>query len=319
MKLTPLVIAGSVATNVVLGGLLLATRTRPAATEMHAPPPATTTAVVVPEVAVSPPRQAPRAALPQLGSSEIRAADFSALAASLQEDGYPPDVVKLLVSLLIDRHFKERGYATIRPKSDPAEYWTSGVIQPSAEERVARRKLEREQEAMARAVFGLDYNMSPDRAASLFAGISPGSAEKMKRLFADYKDLENDIRDTWAPGEDIGAKLALLEKEKRADLERILSQEELHAYDLRHGAVSGNLRNHFGSFQPTEAEFLALYPIAQEIFPRDLPMRMTREARQEQQARLDQAVRRVLGETRYAEFEQTRRPPFGAARQAPAK
>lgn len=141
----------------------------------------------------------------------------------------------------------------------------------------------------------------------------------MKRLFADYKELENDIRDTWVPGDDIGAQLGFLEKEKRADLERILTPEELHMYDLRNGAASGNLRSHFGSFQPTEAEFLALYPIAKEIFQREQPRRMSREARQEQQARLHEAVRRVLGEARYAEFEKTRRPPFGSARPATGK
>jgi len=102
----------------------------------------------------------------------------------------------------------------------------------------------------------------------------------------------------------------LLEKEKRADIERVLSPEELHTFDLRNGAGSSRLRNHLGAFQPTEAEFLALYPFfkaaaAAESGPSAQPM--SRETRLAQRAALDEEVRRVLGAQRFAEFEETRR------------
>jgi hypothetical protein len=89
-----------------------------------------------------------------------------------------------------------------------------------------------------------------------------------------------------------------------------MTPEELHVYDLRNGAGAQRLRNHLGAFQPTEAEFLAMYP-AFNAAPSADAVRPTqpisRDVRQAQQAAFDAEVRRVLGPERFAEFEKSRR------------
>jgi hypothetical protein len=250
------------------------------------------------------------AAMPPLGSAELRASDFSALAERLRAAGFPADVVHHVITTLIGRHFGEVAYATIRPKYNPAEYWMSPVVFASAGEAAARRKLEREQEAMAREVLGPDYNLTEERFARLYHGISAPNVEKMKKIFADYRELEEQVREQAGARDDAAAKFALLEKEKRADLERVLTAEELRTFDLRNGAASGRLRNHLGAFQPTEAEFLALHPYFAVLAGSESSrpaQPASRESRQARQAEIDQEVRRVLGPQRFAEFEQTRR------------
>jgi hypothetical protein len=136
----------------------------------------------------------------------------------------------------VSRHFAEIGYATIRPKHNPVEYWKSPVVFATPEENAARRKLEREQETILREVLGPDFKLSEDRFAQLYHGISAPTVEKMKKIFSDYRELEEQIREQAGPRDDVAAKFQLLEKEKRADIERALTPAELHTFDLRNGA-----------------------------------------------------------------------------------
>lgn len=85
--------------------------------------------------------------------------------------------------------------------------------------------------------------------------------ERLKQIMGDYADMRSTLyyeqRGFTLPEDK--AKLALLEKEQQADLANLLTPEELEAYQLHTGNVSGQLRNELASFQPSEAEFIALY------------------------------------------------------------
>jgi hypothetical protein len=309
MKLTPLVLSGSLVANVVLAVVLVSGNKSTPATPASVPLPARTDAAV--PVPLPRPASSPAlAAMPPLGSKDMKASDFAAIAAKLRAEGFPPEMIRNIIGLLVSRHFAEIGYATIRPKHNPVEYWKSPVVFATPEENAARRKLEREQETILREVLGPDFKLSEDRFAQLYHGISAPTVEKMKKIFSDYRELEEQIREQAGPRDDVAAKFQLLEKEKRADIERALTPAELHTFDLRNGAGAGRLRNHLGAFQPTEAEFLSLYPAfkaaaAAESGRPGQPI--TRETRRAQQAALDEEVRRVLGPQRFAEFEETRR------------
>lgn len=250
-------------------------------------------------------KAAARVTMPPLGSAEIRAADFVALGERLRAEGFPPDVVRNVVADVIGHHYEQIGYATIRPKRDPAEYWRSVVIRPTPAENTARRKLEDEQSAMGEAVFGRDYRVSDDLARRRYHGISEANVEKMKKIFADYAQLEDELRAQGnAPA--LQARWEMLSRELRADLERTLTPEEYRLYELRNGSATQRLKSYLGAFEVTEAEFLALHPTAQELEAQAAQFR-GREGRQAEMARLEAAARRVLGEERYAAFVKARR------------
>jgi hypothetical protein len=171
-----------------------------------------------------PEKAASRATMPPLGSAEMRATDFTALAERLRAEGFPPTVVRNVVEDVVGHHFAQVGYATVRPKRDPAEYWRSPVTGPATPtENAARRKLEREQSIMFEAVFGRDYRTSDDRARQYYHGISEPNVEKMKKIFADYAQMEEELRSQAASMPGLQARLEVLSREKRADLERALT------------------------------------------------------------------------------------------------
>jgi hypothetical protein len=295
MKVLPLVLVGSLAGNIVLLAVLL----RPAATP-PTPPSAASPARPTPPAATPTHVTAPahtRAAIP-LGEQTV--ADFRQLEGQLRSAGLDDEVIRRVLGDVIGRHFKARRRALgLEQAPEPGEFWKSPVTSASAgtpEEIAGRRKLEKEQREMIRAIFGADYDVSEETRRRRAHGLPEETATKLHRIFADYREMEDQARDDAKSTSDIRAKLELLGKEKRADIERLLTSEQLVEFDLRMGAGS-NLHNRLGSFPVTEAEFRALYA-AQKAFESENPSIPPRE----RNARFEPELQRVLGESRYAEL-----------------
>ncbi len=73
-------------------------------------------------------------------------------------------------------------------------------------------------------------------------------------------------------------KLALLNRERRADLERVLTPEELFEYDLRQGPTAMRLRSQLAAFQPTEEEYRAIFTVQHALDRRAVATRPTVES-----------------------------------------
>ena len=135
----------------------------------------------------------------------------------------------------------------------------------------------------------------------------------MIRLKLDYDAQRQDL--DYRPGfESDPARIALLEKEERADLARLLSPRELEDYDLRSSGTAVVLRGKLGTFNPTEAEFRTLHAL---IFPLDNSgvSRTTNGAEAETyfaaKDAVDRQIRTALGEARYADYVRAQDENFG--------
>jgi hypothetical protein len=95
----------------------------------------------------------------------------------------------------------------------------------------------------------------------------PVPAEKVAavhRIEADYAELRREIVANRSPLNLPAAemeKLALLNRERRADIERTLTPDELFEYDLRQSPTASQLRSQLSSFRPTEDEFRAIFRV----------------------------------------------------------
>jgi hypothetical protein len=85
--------------------------------------------------------------------------------------------------------------------------------------------------------------------------------EQMQAILSDYGELRSEVYSK-ANGvmlpED-REKIALLEKEQRADLSSVLAPEELENYELRSSNTANLIRSQLSIFKPNEAEFRALF------------------------------------------------------------
>lgn len=247
------------------------------------------------------------------------------LVAQLRAAGCPPTLVQAVITGLIGTHFDARR-AALRTGAEPAVFWKNTPYDP-APTAAARRQLMSEERKALRDILGpyayaSDDANTPERRARQFGNLPEATVERIRKLFADYEELTDQafLENPSRVSPEGRAKSALLEKERRADLERLLSAEELFDYDVRNSLTARNLRGRLAEFDATEAEFRALYA-AQKAFDELSPAptrgpqtaeTVQRQAQAEKQ--LDAELRRLLGEERYAEFQRANDHVYQQAR-----
>jgi hypothetical protein len=249
-------------------------------------------------------------------------AEPAELVARLGDEGYPPAVVRAIVHAQIRQQFSVR-YTALADEAAAAPYWLGSAFSLSADPKIerARRALDREAAELAAQLLGPSAGeLSESERRMLrreFGDLSPEKVAEMRRIVADYEDLIAEVRGE-ARGlmlpEDV-QRLAYLEGEKRADLARLLSPEELEIVDLRSSPTAGQLRRELAAFEPTEAEFRALFRIqhaldvqhgaaAGELTPEQRARRLAA------QKELAGQIEAALGPERYAEYRRTTDPTW---------
>lgn len=99
--------------------------------------------------------------------------------------------------------------------------------------------------------------------------------------------------------------LNYLETEKRADLERLLTPEELSQYDRRSSPTAIALRNQLRYFAPTEAEYLAMYEVQRAFDHRYGRTNLSGEQedrRRDARPELFAAMETALGAERFSDY-----------------
>jgi hypothetical protein len=138
------------------------------------------------------------------------------------------------------------------------------------------------------------------------------SAEKVRALAiieADYRELlmkTATIR-TRRPGEEEDKQqkdYELLQKEKEADIARLLSPEEYAEYELRSSALASRLQEHLERFQPTEAEYKTLFAIQKTFDAKLKDANLSGEARDALQREMTAQVVAALGSDRAQDYEE---------------
>lgn len=305
MKPLPLLIAASVAANAALLALVL-TRPTAAPSASGSATPALRSQPAAPS--------APPAVNPRLWTDlAADPADLPGFVARLRAAGFPPTVVRALVTAQIREEYAARRRA-LHPGRGETPFWKND--QPTdPKTRLALRELNREADAKISELVGapdLDRNIYLSLLDRRTTGdLPPEKAAQLTTIKRDYDDMRSEIYDTFRGGTMLPedrAKLALLEKEQRADLALVLTPQELEDYDLRTGNTANQMRYNLTAFAPTEAEFRAIYKL-QQAFDTQLgamgpgmPLEQMR-ARNDAQKLLNDQIKAALGPERGAEYE----------------
>ncbi|MBC7369613.1 MAG: hypothetical protein H7343_22825 [Undibacterium sp.] len=311
MKSVSFLIAASVVANGALVAVLLTRSPAPASTTSSSTLPTSAKTGAAPE-----PAGAATAVDPQLWS-DLTAKDPAALLAKLRAAGFPPSVVRAILTAQIRADFAAQRRA-LYPAGADTPFWKS--TQPTDPKLAAAfRDLAKEQTAQINQLFG-----GPDPDAYLgmslyqrrqFGDLAVDKVSQLSRVASDYDELRQELYQSAGAGggaltllpED-RAKLALLDKEQQADFAQILSPEELLAYDLRSSRTASQMRYNLSTFAPTEAEFRDIFKIQKAFDDKNGQMMpgMTQEqtrARGEEQKKINEQIKASLGPERGAEYE----------------
>lgn len=243
--------------------------------------------------------------------------DLRTLVARMRAAGFPGIVVHGAVWAELEKQFGPRRQALIGP--DTYAYWKN--ISPYGDPKsfAAWRSLQHEQDKMMEDLLGPDaVRKNTFLNAPVFnpyGNLSDSKAAQVKQIEQDYQDLEAQTR-AEAQGimlNEDRLKLAYIEEQKRQDLAKVLTPEEMQDYLLRRSPTAMQMRYQLAAFQPTEDEFRALYPLqaafdakysyAYGTAPHTGDWMIQRQADEQQ---LIAQAKTVLGPDRGAEYERSR-------------
>lgn len=243
----------------------------------------------------------------------------TAFVARLRAEGFPREIVRLLVTHRVKLRYAERIKALYASAAFP--YWRSepnSYTPLTPEARAARRQIDREIQNELNQLLGPE-NAQPEyvdhNLARNYGSLPSAKITQLRALNTDYNELSAQIRDS-ARGvmltEDY-VKLNYLEREKLKDLQQLLTPEELQQYELRSSATAIALREQLAGFEPSETEYQLLYKIQKE-FDDQYGLRYLTEKQQQLRRsatpELTAKVQAALGAERFADYQVSTDPAF---------
>lgn len=252
--------------------------------------------------------------------SHLNAADDAGLVNRLRTAGFPPNMILALVNLRLRARYADL-FKRLRPPID-YPYWRKNYNQNnlSLEDRAARRSLEREIADERRKLLGTDSDLAPTeenmRRERLYGNIPVAKTDQLETILRDYGDMASLVREQ-SKGiilpED-REQLALLEKEKRADLVALLTPAELAEYDMRASPTAQSVRGRLRNFNPTEEEYRAVVAVQLDFDRRYGPSNLLSAEQQAQKAgaekQLNAQIKASLSPERFAEYEVKTDPSY---------
>jgi hypothetical protein len=247
--------------------------------------------------------------------SKLQNSDLRELVARLRAAGFPTDVIRSIVAAQIDAQFAPR-YKELGAKLWSPQFWKSdsqmGFNSKLLEELNA---LSRERSKLQRGILGDESLASTEDATAAqrrrFGDLPKGKIDLLQQVEDDYNEMIGQVRGATQGivlPEDRD-KLALLEREKHADLAAILSPAELADYEMRTSNITSRLRPALTIMAANEQEFRTIYDVQKEykdvLYP-DYSLGFmgidSLDKRRQAQAKANEEVKAALGDARYADF-----------------
>lgn len=316
MKLTPLLLPGSLAANAALFGAL--------AWQPSLAPPSFRdffkrnfhAAALTPTAPSAPVAEAARA--PGALWTDLKTDDLPSLVARLRAAGFPPNVIREILRTQVNARYNSRLTALLEP--DPSvPYWrASPYLSVDAKRQEEINQLMRDRGKALRDLVSDDFFANGDVTAAQrrqFGNLSRSKVDAVQRIEDDYTEMMSQVRagmNGVTLPED-REKLALLAREKQADLAAVLETEELADYSMRSSQITNLLRSRLDAFNPSESEFRAIFQMQQTLNDKFAPtmsggaMSMSNDYQQRLvvQKELDAQLKATLGDARYADYSRS--------------
>lgn len=253
----------------------------------------------------------------------VESADYRQYIANLRAIGCPDETIRDLITADVTKLYDGR-FKALRPGgTNKFEYWKPGMAmfkEMADETQVEKRQaLSREKRALLTELLGSAPEEKPDMMA-MFGGGNP--FERMLDFLPSGKQAQAiEIEQKFAAklmksmdgggfGDADGMKNMLkVQREKEAELAKVLTPAELEDYNLRMSQTANMMRFQLTSFDPSEQEYREVFKVKKKfddefgfagIPPTDKAEREKYDAAKKE---LETQIKQTLGEARYTDYE----------------
>jgi hypothetical protein len=253
----------------------------------------------------------------------LESTNYYVYIANLRGFGCPQEVIKDIIITDIARLYA-RKRSDLRRKGEPHKYWMpedAGATDPKLQRQLA--ELDREQRSLVRQLLGVELQAElskyweDDYDPQSYAFLSDEKRDRVLALKAKYEDMEQEVyaRAQGLMLEQDEQELKQIQQQREKEMASILSPQELEEYELRHSSVSETLRSQLGGFEPSEEEFRKLFRV-QKDFEKEISQSLSADdaaaVREDAQQALNEEMRKVLGQQRFAEWQRAQDPDYKA-------
>lgn len=250
--------------------------------------------------------------------SSLQTDDLKSLIARLRAAGFSPVVIRAIVSARLESTFSARMNELVGSIDVP--FWKPDAINSYNNPKFyeTQSQIYRDRAKALREILGDDYfaGSAGDATAAQrqkYGDLPKSKIDLIDRIADDYAEMISQVKAAtngiMLPED--REKLALLEREKRADLAAILSPAELEDYEMRNSTITMRLRGALTLLDASLEEYRAIYriqqPFAEILYPTStggmtvMTADLSRQ-RTEAQKQIADQLKVALGEQRYADF-----------------
>ena len=315
----PLIV--SVALNVVLVALLLRPRPapeiEPGGGDTTGSSSAVTSASKPADVAAAPPAETvTNVVVRQFNWQSVESPDYREYIANLRAIGCPEETIRDIIRADVNKLYDEKR-KQVRGEPKKFEYWKTGnpmaAFLGDSETMQKMRALEEEKNGVLRA---LGIEPDPLSAMMSMAGANPMEAMfdflpegKRTALMQTMADFQSKLVEGAGDIATDPEAMMKVQREMEQAIKAQLTPVEFLDYQLRFSTTANMMRMQLAGFEPNEEEFLEVFKLRAAHDEQFSPMGMINATEAEQKERreaeklLNESIKQVLGETRYAEYE----------------
>ncbi len=261
MKLSPLFLLASLALNAAVVTFIFlrpGIDATPVAVNPDAPSTALSTgANLAPEAA--------QAAQLAKAWTQIQSGDLRSLVTQLRAAGFSASMIRTIVAARVSEQFAARRKPLLAAQEE-IPFWKSPRGMPLDPKTIAAlRDIDKEQSALIKELLGPELLGSNDDMSFYqrrqYGDLPKEKIDQLQNIAKDYGELTQEVYEK-AGGillADDREKLAFIEKERLADIAKLLSPQEFEDYQLRNSPTANSLRWQLAIFNATEDEFRAIH------------------------------------------------------------
>jgi hypothetical protein len=244
--------------------------------------------------------------------AQLESEDYPTYIANLRSVGCPEETIRDIVLAEINKLYSKK-FGERSASDRKVTYWESPRRAP-ADTRDWQRKLTEEKNAVIKELLGIDQlaenrktEQSLNQSDPRLAFLPEAKRAELQALEDRYVQLERDLYRNCKGVTTPGDRNALegLHQQKANELKALMTPEEMTEYDIRNSPSAQRLRWDLDSFQPSEAEFRAIYQ-AQAAENSSAAQEQGNNADKQSQDQLKAA----LGDDRYAEYQRCKDPNY---------
>ena len=252
----------------------------------------------------------------------LESADFKRYIDNLRSVGCPEQTIQDIIIAEVNKLYAGKE-AALRLRPEHLKPWEVFGASPYAEMDRERkfRQLMREKRTLLRDLLGIDV---PQEVPSIWARSSDSAQEAaLAKLPEGKRELVREIQEQlWDKQQELQARtmgfwepedqqeMQRLQKEYRDALANALAPDELLAYQLATSPTARNLRSELSAFSASDQEFRDIFRLRQQVENATMDLRgndpEANRKRMEAHQQMDQQLRTMLGEQRYAEYQRSR-------------